>query len=206
MTGTSHPILLDIISVTIIVFFLVYLFVLHNKRKKEKDLHDSKLFEIETKAYTSQMSPHFIYNSLSTLQHLIMNDEKQKAFDYVSEFSLLMRQTLDNSRKSYVSLDDEISFLKRYVGLEKFRFGSSFDYQFNIDAPLKTNNYNIQPMLIQPIIENAIKHGLAPKKEGGFLNVSFYLRDDMLECIVDDNGIGWKKSNDSISIGHESKA
>lgn len=178
-------------------------------RKKENLTYTNKLLEMEAKALSSQMNPHFIYNSLCTVQHLILINENQKAFDYISDFSLLMRQMLNNSRKSYVALEDEIDFLHRYLQLEKFRFSNSFNYRIEVDEALKVNGHCIPPMIIQPIIENAIKHGLAPKKEKGnaLLKIDLSLQDDILECVVDDNGMGWKKTQSTFSsVKYESTA
>lgn len=178
-------------------------------RKKDNLTYTNKLLEMEAKALSSQMNPHFIYNSLSTVQHLILINENQKAFDYISDFSLLMRQMLNNSRKSYVAFEDEIDFIQRYLQLEKFRFSNSFDYKIEYDDALKGNGHCIPPMIIQPIIENAIKHGLAPKKEKdkAFLKVGFSLEQDFIECVIDDNGIGWRKNQSNFSaIKHESTA
>lgn len=177
------------------------------ERKKEKVAYNNRLLELEAKALTSQMNPHFIYNSLSTVQHLIVLNEQQKAFDYISDFSLLMRQMLNNSRKSYVALEDEIDFLTRYLELERFRFSNSFEYEFQVEDAIKVHSHCIAPMLIQPILENAIKHGLGPKKEKGMLKIAFSFHKDILECVVEDNGAGWKKTRVTVSsIKHESTA
>lgn len=179
------------------------------KRERQRADYTSRLLELESRALTSQMTPHFIYNSLSAVQHFILKKEEQKAFDYLSDFSLLMRQMLNNSRKSYVSLEDEVSFLSRYLELEKMRFSWTFEYQFYLDPVLKENDFCIPPMIIQPILENAVKHGLAPKKGEGRLKVSLILADDMIQCQVEDNGIGWEKSlsgKANSPIRHESAA
>ena len=196
------------LAISLFIAFLLLYMRNEYKAKKEKIDYKNRLLEMEAKALTSQMNPHFIYNSLSTVQHLIMIDEKEKAIDYLSDFSLLMRQMLNNYRKSHIPLDDEVDFLKRYLELEQFRFDNSFDYEFHIDEELKTHSYGIPLMRIQPILENAIKHGLAPKKEKGLLKINMYLQNDILECHVDDNGMGWKKrhNSDFSVIKHESAA
>jgi hypothetical protein len=195
-----------IVTVVLGLALLIYLRHVYD-RKKEKVAYNNRLLEMQAKALTNQMNPHFIYNSLSTVQHLIMIDEKQKAFDYISDFSLLMRQMLTNTRKSYISLDDEVDFLKRYLELEKIRFINAFQYEFHMDNELKVHSYCIPSMLIQPILENAIKHGFSPKKENNLLKISLSVQKDILECVVDDNGIGWRKKNsDFASLKHESTA
>jgi len=162
--------LFAVIFLAIILFSISFLLYMRNayNRKKQKIVYENKLLEMEAKALTSQMNPHFIYNSLSTVQHLIMIDEKQKAFDYISDFSLLMRQMLNNSRKPQIPLDDEIDFLKRYIELEKFRFGNHFNYRFNIDEELKINSFSIPTMIIQPIIEKCNKTWTGAQERGRF--------------------------------------
>ncbi|WP_333865012.1 sensor histidine kinase, partial [Chitinophaga sp.] len=155
------------------------------------------------------MNPHFIFNSLNSVQHLILEKEEKQALNFLADFATLMRQMLNNSRKSYISLEDEIAFLTRYIELEKIRFANSFEYKFDMSQELKEYTIYIPPMLIQPILENAIKHGLAPKNGSGHLLVRLELHGDLLYCAVDDDGIGWEHAN-SIKTGkltkHESTA
>jgi LytS/YehU family sensor histidine kinase len=148
--------------------------------------------ELESKAFSSQMNPHFIYNSLSAAQYLIMINENKKAFDYLSDFSLLLRQMFENAKKPEVSLADEITFIKRYIELERLRFNESFDYNINLNNVSEPKNIYIPTMMIQPLVENAVRHGLAPKKHNGFLHIDFYF-DKLLICKIDDNGLGLKQ-------------
>ncbi|MGI8950697.1 MAG: sensor histidine kinase [Chitinophagaceae bacterium] len=195
-----------LLSAIALLFFILHKRNLYTRKENEAE-YKIKLLEMEAKALTSQMNPHFIYNSLSTVQHLIMMDEKEKAIDYLTDFSLLMRQMLNNYRKSQIPLDDEIDFLNRYIQLEKFRFDNSFDYELNVEDDLKFQSCSIPLMLIQPILENAIKHGLAPRKEKGLLKIDLFLEKDILKCVVDDNGMGWRKNlNEFTSVKHESTA
>ncbi|MFT4153095.1 sensor histidine kinase [Parafilimonas sp.] len=148
--------------------------------------------ELESKAFSSQMNPHFIYNSLSAAQYLIMVNENKKAFDYLSDFSLLLRQMFENARKPEVSLADELTFIKRYIELERLRFNESFDYAINLNNIIEPKNIYIPTMMVQPLVENAVRHGLAPKKHNGVLHIDFYM-DKLLICKVDDNGLGLKQ-------------
>ncbi|MGN6355786.1 MAG: sensor histidine kinase [Parafilimonas sp.] len=148
--------------------------------------------ELESKAFSSQMNPHFIYNSLSAAQYLIMINENKKAFDYLSDFSLLLRQMFENAKKPEVSLADEITFIKRYIELERLRFNESFDYNINLNNVSEPKNIYIPTMMIQPLVENAVRHGLAPKKHNGFLHIDFYF-DKLLIIKIDDNGLGLKR-------------
>jgi LytS/YehU family sensor histidine kinase len=156
-------------------------------------LYEKNLIELKTKAFSSQMNPHFVYNSLSAAQYLVMINENKKAFNYLSDFSLLLRQMFENAKKTYVPLTDETNFVKRYIELEKLRFNNSFIYTIDIEKLDESKNCYIPAMMIQPVVENAIRHGLAPKKINGELKIDLYTKDDLLICTIDDNGIGLKK-------------
>lgn len=177
--------------------------------EKRKTEYNRRIAELEAKALTNQMNPHFIFNSLNSVQHLILEKEEKQALNFLADFATLMRQMLNNSRKSYISLEEETAFLTRYLELEKIRFAHSFTYHFDIEPELKDYTVYIPPMIIQPIVENAIKHGLAPKNSAGHLEIKLEMVDDLLYCSVDDDGIGWEHSN-SIKTGrlvkHESTA
>jgi len=168
---------------------------MHNSltQKNKELLKQKNLIELESKAFSSQMNPHFIYNSLSAAQYLIMVNENKKAFDYLSDFSLLLRQMFENAKKPQVLIADEIKFLKRYIELEQLRFNNSFSYTINLENIHESKNYYIPTMMIQPIVENAIRHGLAPKKFNAELNIGFDIKNDLLICNIDDNGLGLKK-------------
>ncbi|WP_295120877.1 histidine kinase [uncultured Chitinophaga sp.] len=199
-------VLLGVLGILVILRFIVRRIKAAEKRKTE---YNRRIAELEAKALTNQMNPHFIFNSLNSVQHLILEREEKQALNFLADFATLMRQMLNNSRKSFISLEDEIAFLTRYLELEKIRFASSFVYQFEIEEELKEYTVYIPPMLIQPILENAIKHGLAPKNGSGRLIVKMQLQNDLLYCAVDDDGIGWEQSNALKSnklVKHESTA
>ncbi|HEY8919483.1 MAG TPA: histidine kinase [Chitinophaga sp.] len=199
-------ILIGMLGVLAILRYIVRRIKLAEKRKTE---YNRRIAELEAKALTNQMNPHFIFNSLNSVQHLILEKEEKQALNFLADFATLMRQMLNNSRKSYISMEEEIAFLTRYLELEKIRFAHSFTYHFGIEPELKDYTVYIPPMIIQPIVENAIKHGLAPKNSAGHLEIRLEMVDDLLYCAVDDDGIGWEHSN-SIKTGrlvkHESTA
>lgn len=199
-------VLLGVLGILFILRFIVRRIKAAEKRKTE---YNRRIAELEAKALTNQMNPHFIFNSLNSVQHLILEREEKQALNFLSDFATLMRQMLNNSRKSFIPLEEEIAFLTRYLELEKMRFASSFVYQFEIEEVLKEYTVYIPPMLLQPILENAIKHGLAPKNGSGRLLVTMKLENDLLYCAVDDDGIGWEQSNALKSnklVKHESTA
>src|SRR6185295_7264690 len=150
--------------------------------------------EIRMTALRSQMNPHFIFNSLNSIQHFITTKEKEEALNYLSKFSKLIRQILENSRENTVSIANELQLLQLYVQLEQLRFSNKFTYHLHTDEELDIENTEIPPLLIQPYVENAILHGLVSKNGNGELNLSFEKKNGALICKVEDNGIGRKQS------------
>lgn len=148
----------------------------------------------------SQMNPHFLFNALNTIQSYIYTNDKTNASKYISKFSNLTRSILELSNKEYISIDDEITTLSLYLELEKMRFEESFVYTLSVDPKLNKEATKIPSMLVQPYVENAIKHGLLHKKTNRVLNITFSRIEDGLEIIIDDNGIGRKRSSELNQI------
>jgi sensor histidine kinase YesM len=150
--------------------------------------------QIKLQSLRAQMNPHFIFNSLNSVNNFISKNDERSANKYLSDFSRLMRTVLSNSDQDFVSLETEVDTMKIYLELEHFRFGEKFDYQLEIADDIDPEIIRVPPMLIQPYIENAIWHGLRYKEEKGILNVRIFTENDLLYCTVKDNGIGRKKS------------
>lgn len=146
--------------------------------------------QLEKRMLRAQMNPHFIFNSLGSIQHLISTNDKIGALTYLSKFSKLLRQVLESSVNISLVLSEEIELLKIYVELEALRFDHSFSYQFEIDENLDIDAHEVPMLLVQPYIENAIIHGLMPKEGNKELKVSFTDKGDNIECVIDDNGVG----------------
>ena len=166
---------------------------IRKKNKLEKLLLEieKQKFSFEQKALRLQMNPHFIFNSLTSIQSFILNNDAEKAISYLAKFAQLMRLILANSRESIVSLRNEINLLKNYIELEKLRFNEKFDFEIDIQPLIDDEFIGIPPMLIQPFIENAILHGLVNKTDGnGHLLLQIRLVDDNLIVVVEDNGVG----------------
>jgi Histidine kinase/Two component regulator propeller len=157
----------------------------------EQDLQKSLLTSIK-----SQMNPHFIFNALNTIQSYIYLNDKQNASSYLVKFSELTRMILDMSNSEFITLKDEIKTVKLYLELEKMRFEDTLVYTLSIDPILSLEHTLLPSMLIQPYIENALKHGLMHKKNDRILLIDFSLNEDCLQVIIDDNGVGRKKSNE----------
>ena len=193
------------ISGCIILFGLIW-FIFKQREKsikqkaseqQQKIILEKDLIELEHKALRLQMNPHFIFNALNSIQSQIGTDDGQNARYYLAKFSKLMRQILDNSRNSLITLQDEISMLENYLLVEKFCNNNSFDYAIHVQEDLEVDYIKIPPMILQPFVENAIKHGMKYLvNKTGFIEVSFTVKDNMLLCSVSDNGIGRKKAEE----------
>lgn len=148
----------------------------------------------ELKALRSQMNPHFLFNAINSVQSLVLKEKKDDAYNYLTKLSQLIRKTLNFSNKTQIYLDEEIEQLTNYLELEKLRFRKDFRYNININEAL--NGLKIPSMIIQPFIENALKHGLLHKEGDKSLNIAFNIKDNILECIIEDNGVGRAASNE----------
>lgn len=151
--------------------------------------------ELEQKQLRAQMNPHFIFNCLNSIQHFVVANDVKNANKYLSGFASLMRQTLENSKESAISLSKELAYLDNYLSLEQMRYTDKFTARIICDEKINTAAIKIPPMIIQPFIENAIRHGLCYLQgKKGELLINFFLRDQHLFCEIDDNGIGREQS------------
>ena len=168
--------------------------VLYRLRQKQKrtSLYKTKA-ELENRLLRVQMNPHFIFNSLNSVQSYISSNQNDLAEDYLARFALLTRYILNNSREDFVLFSNEIETLSIYLELEQQRFNHQFDFEISIDDFIDEETIKAPPMLTQPFAENAILHGLAPKKGKGKISISFnpYKNSEqIIECTIIDNGIG----------------
>lgn len=169
-----------------------------------------KISEMRQKNLRQQMNPHFIFNTLNSIQYYVFQNDKISSNTYMTKFASLMRKTLENSQHTSIPIKEEIEALKLYLELESLRFKEKFDWEINVDGEIDTLTYKIPTMLIQPYVENSICHGLMHKDNGkGYIKINLDLRDDHICCSIDDNGIGRqkamtlkkKKSNNHNSLG-----
>jgi two-component sensor histidine kinase len=173
------------------------------KREREKAALQQKMNDMEQMALRAQMNPHFIFNCLNSIQNFIINNNLEATNQYLTEFAYLIRQTLDNSDKGAISVSNETKYLTRYLELEKMRFGHSFDYNIEIDPHLDADSTRIPTMMLQPYVENCIRHGIRHKREGaGLVAIKFLQKKSGLLCIVEDNGIGREKAHEFKSYKH----
>ncbi len=187
----------------LLIFFalvsLGYLFYRNrvNRVRKEARLrsdYEIKLNELENSALRTQMNPHFIFNSLNTINSFINRNEGIKANQYISKFSKLIRLILDHSREKKILLQDELEVLNLYIQIERIRFENKFEYELSIGESVDPALLEIPPLIIQPFVENAILHGLLPLDAGGVLKLTIEQSEGILLCVVDDNGVGRKIS------------
>ena len=146
---------------------------------------------LQLKVLRTQMNPHFIYNSLNAIHNLVRKGEAAAASAYLDGFARLLRMVLDHSVKERVPLADEIAFLRQYLKLEAMRFEDGLDYVVDADRALHDDEDLLVPtLLVQPFVENAVWHGLAPKQGERKLTVRFAMRGEQVVCMVEDNGVG----------------
>lgn len=160
------------------------------REERIKSEFERKIAEVEMTALRAQMNPHFLFNSLNSINSYIIKNKVHEATAYLTKFSKLIRLILQNSQTHLISLDDEISALRLYVELEAFRFEGKFTYDISIDDELEIAHIEIPPMIIQPYVENAIWHGLMHKKTPGKLQMRFSRSGDLLEITIEDDGVG----------------
>lgn len=149
----------------------------------------------------SQMNPHFIFNALTNIQTTILKKENTKAVHYLAKFSKLVRSILENSQHSKITFEKEINALEYYLQLQKIRFEDQLEYNISIDEQIEPELTYIPTMLFQPLIENAIEHGVESVDQGK-IDISFILKDHCITCIVEDNGIGY---SNTVSLKKDSK-
>jgi tetratricopeptide (TPR) repeat protein len=197
------------ILLILIVSGVISRIIYKRKRDKEQLTTDFKkqLAEAETKALRAQMNPHFIFNSLNSINSFVMDQKHEIASDYLIKFSKLIRLILDNSRSETISIEKELETLKLYVVLEAARFDNKFKCVYKVAEDLDTNSIKIPPMLLQPFVENAIWHGLMQKEGEGTITIEIKMKNEELLIVsISDDGIGREKAAElkSKSATHKS--
>lgn len=177
-----------------VIIFIVVKNIIANIRKQEKGR--TQLVNSQLTALKAQMNPHFMYNTLNSIQALILKQDIKSSNLYLSKFSHLMRKVLDVSGAEEITLMEETEILELYLSLEKLRFGKEFTYQLTIASELSAYSTYLPPLILQPFVENAIKHGLLHKKGEKFLEVSMKKEGEYLVCRIKDNGIGREHSEE----------
>jgi hypothetical protein len=186
--------LLTLFTISLVIH--KYLTAKHEKQLKEASLK-KRIAEIELKAVKAQINPHFIFNTLNVIQYFISNKKNELAETYLARLGNLLRRTLDFSNRTAIQLDEEITYLENYLQLEKLRFDDTFSFSIEKQELQVIGSQEIPPMVLQPHIENALRHGLRPKhRDAKKLQIRFSIQNNWLVCEVEDNGIGRKLSSE----------
>jgi len=190
--------LLFIMSLILISLSLFYYFIKRENQKNNLKLqHQKKLAEYELHALRSQMNPHFVFNSLNAIQYFITKNEIGLSEKYLVKFARLIRMFFDFSRKKEIPLREEIKLLHSYLEIEKMRFGEDFLFQIHVLNPQLLDSFKIPTMLLQPLVENAVNHGLFHNNGKGLIEIFFeLLPNGKLIVKITDNGVGIKKSKE----------
>ncbi len=179
-----------------IIFSVIIGFIIKKIEQKSKNAEvrlANKLKEIEELKMTalqSQMNPHFLFNSLNSINNFVLKNEVEKASDYITKFSRLIRAILNSSSSPMSTLADELGILALYVKLEQMRVTGGFDYIVNLDKKLHLESIKVPPMFLQPFIENAIWHGIMKKEGAKIIELTIKENGDKVLCIIKDNGVG----------------
>lgn len=177
----------------VLVALLSRFFVKRSQFNKNKKIfEDKRLSELQLKALRSQMNPHFVFNSLSAIQYYIGENNFEASELYLVKFSKLIRQFFELSKENEISLETEVNLLKAYLEIEKLRFKEKLSFTINVDAKLDVQNTKIPTMLLQPIVENAVNHGIFNKVENGLITLNFiYLDAQTFKVEIIDDGVGF---------------
>jgi len=200
LTQTAYLIMMILYRYPLILVVIIGLILFANWGKRlKKAREEAKKVNLELRSIQAQLNPHFIFNAMGSIQGLINKNEIEKANTYLTDFSKLLRNSLNNSGQEMVALSEELRTLDSYMKLEKLRF--DFQYQLYVDETIETSNVEIPSLLIQPLVENAIKHGISGLSENGLLSISFTRKAKDLMIAVADNGKGFDINEGSAGNG-----
>lgn len=193
--------------------YLAYLAFTYRRRQRQEKIriqNTAEKLQLEHQALYAMMNPHFTFNALQSIQYFIHRQDKKAANKFLSSFAKLVRKNLESTKSDFISLNEELERLKLYLGLEKMRFPEKFDYSVESDPDIDLSEIQIPPMILQPFVENSIKHGIMPLDANGMIEVDLHKMDeDYLSISIKDNGIGIEASkkqhanrpNDHVSKG-----
>lgn len=189
-----------IVALIAVIIILTIIFKSNNEKLRLKQ----RAAEMEMQALRAQMNPHFMFNCLSAINHFILNSENDKASDYLTRFSRLMRVVLVNAGKRTVSLEEELDMVKLYLEMEQLRFKDAFIFSIDIAPGLQPSQTNLPCFILQPFCENAIWHGLLHKPGKGWLKILCTRNNNALNIVIRDNGIGINKAKEAPNSRRES--
>ena len=195
--------------ILVAILFIVIIAIITIKRVRTKATRrvqeDRQVNLLKHQAMNSLMSPHFIFNSLTSIQNYINLNDSLKASEYLAKFSRLIRMIIEKASQSEIALHEELTRLNYYLDLEKERFKGKFDFHLDVASDINTLDIKIPNMIIQPYAENSIIHGILPKHEHGNLYIRFKKQNEhTLLIIIEDDGIGFNKAKENAKAGHKS--
>ena len=202
---SPYFIVLSILTILGVIYFLGrYRIRQKIKTERLRNEYEIKLSKLESEALRSQINPHFIFNTLNSIKYYAVKKSKNETKEFITKFSTLIRQVLENSKKNLIPFEEELKTIKSYVEIENLRFSESFNFSIDVE-PNVDSDFLIAPMVIQPFIENAIWHGLLHKDGDRKLTIRFKQTKKTLICEVEDNGIGRKAAQEiSKNKSHKS--
>ena len=207
---TKYNFIFTAASILILASVIVFVFYKHRRDAEEKKHaaeFRTQVSETELKALRAQMNSHFIFNSLNSISNYIAKNESGVATEYLNKFAKIMRMILENSEKKTIPLSEELKALELYMQLESKRLDDKFAYSIKVADDIDTENTLMPPMILQPFVENSIWHGIANKEGKGNIRIDISRSGQMLQCIIDDDGLGRKKveapanTKDHLSLG-----
>lgn len=183
-----------IVAAILIQIFTIYYVTQRQKKKREDNLTKRitavQNAALEQQAFTSLMNPHFLFNALNSIQHYINVQDRQNANRYLSDFASLIRKNFEAAQQSFIPLEEEIENIKIYLRLEQMRFNEGFTYQIKISESLEIEDWMVPTMIMQPLLENALLHGIMPSSIVGEVLIELINKDNDLLIIITDNGVG----------------
>jgi len=188
-----------IAGAAILLFAAAMIFIFYKRKHdavekaKESELK-AEVADTEMKALRAQMNPHFIFNSLNSIGDYIIRNDIKTANTYLTKFAAVIRLILENSEHKTVTLEKDLKALKLYMDIERLRLNNKFSYEIKVDDSIDQNNVLVPPLILQPFVENSIWHGITKKDGEGKIKIFISQDDDMLTCIIEDNGIGTDRS------------
>jgi ligand-binding sensor domain-containing protein len=204
--STVFIVMVSIASIMMIALLMFLRIRYLKKRSNEKFEFEMRISELKHQAFGASMNPHFIFNSLNSVQYFISNNKNEDANNYLVKLSRLIRINLDGINKSHISIAEEIEKLNYYFSLEKMRFGEKINFELKLDSNINQFETKIPNMIIQPFVENSLWHGLlSSTRPNGLVKVGFEKHDDYIYITIEDNGIGISSIKKNKTSGHVSK-
>ncbi|OJY83621.1 MAG: hypothetical protein BGP13_13595 [Sphingobacteriales bacterium 40-81] len=194
-TRKAYLIAAGFVFISSLLMFFLYQRRKNAKAKQVEAELKAEVTDTEMKALRSQMNPHFIFNSLNSIRHFNARSNTKLTDEYLVKFSLLMRQVFENAAYKKVSVEDDLNALELYMQMEAARLDNKFDYHIHVDENVDKENTMIPPLLLQPFVENSIWHGISPKNGNGVIRIGINKQGGMIQCIVEDDGVGIKEED-----------